>query len=92
MARRKVIYTQPKIEKTYPILKELGLNKGDIVRFRKSDSGHWLEAEIYGDNKDGSLTLVAKGKMRSIMPEYCELKTEGPRGGDVWVNLKENND
>ncbi len=45
----------------------------------------WTKGRVLGSNKDGSLTIVDQyGKMRAIMPEHCQLKQTGPKGGIIW--------
>jgi hypothetical protein len=71
-------------------LRELGIEPGAAVRFRKTGGGNYIEATVLPDvGKDGSLTLFAKGKTRAIMPEAVEVADRGPRGGKVWRPLVE---
>lgn len=96
MARRKKVVArvmakkpepvEPVIEN--PVLAKFDLEKGDQLRFRKNPGETWEIGKIMNDNKDGSITLYTQ-MTRSIMPENCQRKTYGPRGGILWVDLVE---
>lgn len=63
------------------------LQAGDTVRFRRTDKSRFTEGTVRGVNKDGSLDIVAGGKIRALMPERVEAKRRGPRGGILWEAL-----
>lgn len=69
------------------ILAKLGLARGEAIRFRGKEAGTWITAKVLGVERDGSLFLMAKGSMRSIMADQCQRKTEGPRGGTHWEDV-----
>lgn len=75
-------------EATRAALKDLGLEPGDTVRFRRTRTGSWTEATVSGVAKDGSLQLWERGKARSILPNLCEVKRRGPRGGIKWEPIQ----
>lgn len=69
-------------------LAELGLHKGDVVRFRRRDGERWKEATVAQREKDGSVGLHdGKGAARSIAIDAIEVRDRGPRGGVVWEPL-----
>lgn len=71
-------------------LAELGLARGDAVRFRRDASARWRPATVVQREKDGSVGLVdAKGAARAIPMEQIEVKIRGPRGGVAWEPLPE---
>ncbi len=66
-------------------LERIGLTPGQRVRFRKVESGRWLEGSAAGIEPDGSLGLHdARGRRRSIPIDAVEVQGVGPRGGKVW--------
>lgn len=68
-----------------PGLLELGLRRGDRVRFRSRRGGRWQVGTVERRERDGSVGLRdAKGAARAIGPERLEVRTEGPRGGRLW--------
>lgn len=69
------------------VLTRLNLSVNDEVRFRKTDNENWTTAIVKGESKDGSLTLFDGHGMRAIMPDKCERKMQGPRGGVTWESI-----
>lgn len=88
MGRKKKL---PPIERPeYPtdVLEKLDLDLDEQVRFKQPGTKVWRYAEVKGQGFDGSLTLWDDmGNMRSIVPEICQRKTRGPKGGVKWVPL-----
>ena len=69
-----------------PSLDEVGLSRGDTVRFRRSAARRWQEGTVSRREPDGSVGLRdADGRSRALRPELLELRTAGPRGGVRWV-------
>ncbi len=69
-------------------LAELGLTRGDPVRFRRHDGERWKPATVARRERDGSVGLHdQKGASRSIPVDRIEVRTSGPRGGVVWEPL-----
>lgn len=69
-------------------LEQYGLTPDDTIRFRRTEGGTWTTASVKGVNKDGSLSLFARG-FRAIPPENCEVRRKGPRGGVTWEPLND---
>jgi hypothetical protein len=66
-------------------LDDLGLRRGDRVRFQRAEGGRWHEATVVGRERDGSVALFdTRGAARSIGPERLEVRARGPRGAPVW--------
>jgi hypothetical protein len=71
-------------------LAELGLKRGDRVRFRRRDTERWKEAVVERREKDGGVGLRdAKGAARSMAVDRIEVRGRGPRGGVSWEPLTE---
>lgn len=71
-------------------LAELGLARGDQVRFRRNDSERWKPATVARRERDGSVGLHdPKGASRAIPVACIEVRDTGPRGGVVWEALTE---
>lgn len=77
-----------------------------IVRFRTETNSKWLYGQSLGLKGDGSVTIgpvipdemyilgrraMVTG-MRSIMPEHVQVRTVGPRGGEVWEEWPDSDD
>jgi hypothetical protein len=77
--------------RTSPIddgLTELGLEIGQIVRYRGSTDRRWHEGVVLRRERDGSVGLRdERGRARSIGAERIEVRLIGPRGGEQWVPL-----
>lgn len=64
------------------------LRPDDTVRFpRHPGSTAKVQGKPLSISADGSISCVAGGKLRAVLPERIEVKTRGPRGGIVWVPL-----
>lgn len=71
-------------------LVELGIRRGDRVRFRRRDDERWKEAVVERRERDGSIGLRdANGAARAIALDRIEVRDRGPRGGVVWEPLTE---
>ena len=71
-------------------LAELGLARGDHVRFRRTENERWKQATVSRRERDGSVGLHdPKGASRSIPVACIEVRGSGPRGGVVWEPLTE---
>jgi hypothetical protein len=69
-------------------LAQLGLARGDAVRFRRRDTERWKDGTVTRRETDGSLGVCdAKGAMRALPLDTVEVRDRGPRGGVVWVPL-----
>lgn len=84
VARTMTIKPEPVVE--FPVLQKFNLEIGDPIRFRKPGMEKFTVGTVRGDNKDGSITIGA-GMFRSIMPQFCQRKVVGPRGGVIWEDL-----
>ena len=63
----------------------LGLEPGDIVRFRRNPATRWRRGTVERVERDGSLGLRDdKGAARAIPLERVEVATIGPRGARTW--------
>jgi hypothetical protein len=81
--------SKPSGEEPSPLLIKFNLEKGTEIRFRRREE-NWTNGKVVGENADGSLELVDEhGKMRSIMPNKCQVKERGPRGGVTWKDVVE---
>lgn len=69
-------------------LSELGLEPGQLVRFRRRDNERWKEAVVVRRERDGSVGLRdGNGAARSIPIGCIEVPAAGPRGGTAWEAL-----
>jgi hypothetical protein len=70
-------------------LVELGLVRGDVVRFRNGPTSRWREATVERRERDGSVGLRdGRGAARAIPVGQLEVRRRGPRGGRVWEPLE----
>lgn len=66
----------------------LGLRPDDTIRFpRTAGVSTTVEGHPIDIAPDGSVTCLAGGKFRAILPEKIEVRMRGPRGGIQWVPL-----
>jgi hypothetical protein len=73
-----------------PGLTELGLRRGDRVRFRRRADERWKPATVERRERDGSIGLRdGRGAARAIAVDHIEVRDTGPRGGVVWEPLPE---
>lgn len=69
-------------------LASLGLEIGQLVRFRGANDRRPREGVVLRRERDGSIGLRdEKGRARAIAPESIEIRILGPRGGEQWVPL-----
>jgi hypothetical protein len=69
-------------------LEELGLRRGERVRWRRRDRGHWAEGSVTGRERDGSIAVRdAQGRARSFVVERLEVRAVGRRGATGWEPL-----
>jgi hypothetical protein len=72
-----------------PSLEEVGLNRGDVVRFRRSAGKRWHEGTVSRREHDGSVGVRdVDGRSRALLPEVLEVRVAGPRGGVRWVPVR----
>lgn len=71
-------------------LAKLGLEIGQIVRYRGVTDRRFHEAVVLRREDDGSIGLRdERGRARAITIDNIEVQVEGPRGGMRWVPLTE---
>jgi hypothetical protein len=88
MAPKAKISTKPKEPVKTPVLDDLNIELGAVIRFRLRADENWTTGNVNGDCKDGSLSIIDQyGKWRAIMPENVMLLTRGPRGGRSWTKI-----
>jgi hypothetical protein len=69
-------------------LEELGLRKGERVRWQQRDRAHWAEGAVTGRERDGSIAVRdAQGRARALLIERLEVRAVGPRGAPGWEPL-----
>jgi len=74
-------------------LTQLGLEIGQLVRYRGASDKRFHEGVVLRRERDGSVGLRdERGRARAIAPEAIEVRTVGPRGGELWVPLTESGD
>ncbi|MEO6124520.1 MAG: hypothetical protein ABIR32_12490 [Ilumatobacteraceae bacterium] len=71
------------------ILERVGLAAGEPVRFRRTESGRWINGKISGVNIDGSIVLhdVPFGASRCVKPDRLEVRRPGSRGRMTWQSI-----
>ena len=68
-----------------PALLEIGLRRGDRVRWQRTDGGSWHEGVVERRERDGSVGLRdSRGASRALPLERLQVRAAGPRGGRVW--------
>jgi hypothetical protein len=73
-----------------PTLDELGLEIGQLVHFRRSTDRRWQDGVVLRRERDGSVGLRDdRGRARAVPADDIEVRTLGPRGGEVWRPLPE---
>lgn len=71
-------------------LQLLGLQAGEPVRFRKSETGRWFAGKMSGVAVDGSITIFdANGAARSLRPQRVEVRRPGGRGRLTWQAISD---
>lgn len=77
--------------RTSPIddgLAELGLEIGQLVRFKGRSDKRPREGVVLRRERDGSVGLRdERGRARAIAVEAIEVRILGPRGGEQWIAL-----
>ncbi len=69
-------------------LLDVGLHRGDVVRFRPRPAARWQEATVERRERDGSIGVRdGKGAARALAVERLEVRTSGPRGARTWEPL-----
>lgn len=79
--------------RTSPIddgLADVGLEIGQIVRYRGATDKRFHDGVVLRRERDGSVGLRdERGRARSITIEAIEVRILGRRGGERWVALTE---
>lgn len=79
--------------RTSPIddgLAELGLELGQLVRFKGRSDRRPRDGVVLRRERDGSVGLRdERGRARAIAVEAIEVRVLGPRGGEQWIPLTE---
>jgi hypothetical protein len=71
-------------------LNAVGLRLGEPIRFRRNDTGRWIEGKIARMEADGSITLHdPQGASRSLRPERVQVRRPGSRGHLVWKTVSD---
>ncbi len=71
-----------------PTLDGLGLEIGQLVHFRGVTDRRWQDGVVLKRERDGSVGLRDdRGRARSVPVDDVEVRTIGPRGGEVWRPL-----
>jgi hypothetical protein len=71
------------------VLEQIGLTAGEPVRFRRGDTGRWVQGRVARVNADGSITLHdTDGAARSLRPDRLEVRRPGGRGRLTWQNIE----
>lgn len=69
-------------------LTDLGLSRGDPVRYRRREDQRWREATFSRLEDDGSIGVRdANGASLAIRIEWIEVRSPGPRGRLIWKPL-----
>lgn len=69
-------------------LAEIGLEIGQLVRYRGTNDKRFHEGVVLRREKDGSVGLRdERGRARAIQVEAIEVRVLGPRGGEQWIPL-----
>ncbi len=69
-------------------LAAVGLEIGQIVRYRGSSDRRFHDGVVLRRERDGSVGLRdERGRARAISVEAIEVRLIGPRGGEQWIAL-----
>lgn len=69
-------------------LADLGLEIGQIVRYRGANDKRFHDGVVLRREADGSVGLRdERGRARAIAVEAIEIRVLGPRGGEQWIPL-----
>lgn len=70
------------------VLAQLGLHRGEPIRFRRLGKGRWVIGRVAGVSADGSITIRdPDGAARSLRPEHLEVRRPGGRGRLRWSRV-----
>lgn len=71
-------------------LASVGLEIGQIVRYRGSTDKRFHDGVVLRRERDGSVGLRDdRGRARAIAVECIEVRVLGPRGGQQWLPMTE---
>lgn len=69
-------------------LAALGLEIGQLVRFRGHTDKRFHDGVVLRRERDGSVGLRdERGRARAIPVDDIEIRVLGPRGGEQWIAL-----
>ncbi|MEO6987597.1 MAG: hypothetical protein ABI239_03025 [Aquihabitans sp.] len=69
-------------------LAEVGLEIGQLIRYRGTNDKRFHDGVVLRREKDGSVGLRDdRGRARAIPVEAIEVRVLGPRGGEQWIPL-----
>lgn len=75
---------------SHPTLLEVGLRRGDVVRFRPRPNARWQEARVERRERDGSIGVRdERGAARALALDRLEVRAVGPRGARTWEPLRQ---
>lgn len=71
-------------------LNAVGLRLGEPIRFRRNETGRWIEGKVAKMEPDGSITLHdPDGAARSLRPERVQVRRPASRGRLAWKTVSE---
>ena len=71
-------------------LAAIGLRPGEPARFRRNETGRWIDGKLSRVEADGSVTLHDRdGAARSLRPERVQVRRPGDRGRLTWQFVSE---
>ena len=71
-----------------PTLDELGLRRGERVRWQRRAGGHWSYGTVTGRERDGSIAVHdGQGRARAFVIDRLEVRAVGARGAPGWEPL-----
>jgi hypothetical protein len=66
-------------------LARLGLRPGEVIRFKRNNTGRYVVGKVEGIEVDGSIALRdPDGSARSLRAERVEIRRPGPHGRLRW--------
>jgi hypothetical protein len=69
-------------------LQAIGLERGELVRFRRHDRARWQDGTVSRLERDGSLRITdADGGARTVPLALVQVRAKGTRGGPRWEPL-----
>lgn len=70
------------------LLAEVGLEIGQLVRYRGTNDKRFHDGVVLRRERDGSVGLRdERGRARAIPVDAIEVRVLGPRGGEQWIPL-----